>query len=106
MDDGEGLVGRTAVVTGGSSGLGRATAMALAAAGAEVAVLARGSADLEETAEQIRSAGGTVSPVVVDLADAHQIASAIEQVHRDLGGVDVLVNAAGTVTPLHEQGWP
>ena len=110
MDDVEGLRGRTAVVSGGSSGLGRATAVALAGAGAQVAVLARGSADLQETAEQIRSAGGTVSPVVADLADASQIASAIEQVRRELGGIDVLVNAAGTDVPgavaeLDVTGW-
>ena len=99
MNDVGGLRGRTAVVTGGSSGLGRATAMALATAGAQVAVLARGSADLEETAELIRSSGGTVSPVVVDLADADQIESAVGKVHRELGGIDVLVNAAGTDVP-------
>ncbi len=110
MNDVGGLRGRTAVVTGGSSGLGRATAMALATAGAQVAVLARGSADLEETAELIRSSGGTVSPVVVDLADADQIESAVGKVHRELGGIDVLVNAAGTDVPgavaeLDVTGW-
>jgi NAD(P)-dependent dehydrogenase (short-subunit alcohol dehydrogenase family) len=110
LNDVGGLRGRTAVVTGGSSGLGRATAMALATAGAQVAVLARGSADLEETAELIRSSGGTVSPVVVDLADADQIESAVGKVHRELGGIDVLVNAAGTDVPgavaeLDVTGW-
>jgi NAD(P)-dependent dehydrogenase (short-subunit alcohol dehydrogenase family) len=64
-----------------------------------VAVLARGSADLEQTGEQIQIAGGKVSAVVADLADAHQIQRAIEQVRRELGGIDVLVNAAGTDVP-------
>ena len=99
MNDSEGLRGRTAVVTGGSSGLGRATALALAAAGANVAVLARGSADLDQTAEQFRFSGATVLPVVADLADAEQIARAIEHVRHQLGGIDVLVNAAGTDVP-------
>ena len=99
MNDSDGLRGRTALVTGGSSGLGRATALALAAAGADVAVLARGSADLERTAEEIRDAGGDVSAVVADIADATQVRRAIEQVRQELGGVDVLVNAAGTDAP-------
>ncbi len=64
MNDVGGLRGRTAVVTGGSSGLGRATAMALATAGAQVGVLARGSAEPDETAERIRSSGGNVSSAV------------------------------------------
>lgn len=99
MNDSDGLRGRTALVTGGSSGLGRATALALSDAGADVAILARGSADLEQTAEQIRVAGGNVSAVVADIADADQIALAVGQVRRDLGGIDVLVNAAGTDAP-------
>lgn len=51
MDTADGLRGRTALVSGGSSGLGRATALALAAAGANVGVLARGSDELQHTAE-------------------------------------------------------
>jgi NADP-dependent 3-hydroxy acid dehydrogenase YdfG len=95
----DGLRGRIALVTGGSSGLGRATALALASAGADVAVLARGSADLEQTAEQVRDRGVRASAVVVDLADADAIARAVRQVHSELGRVDVLVNAAGTDVP-------
>ena len=93
------LAGRTAVVTGGSSGLGRATALALAAVGADVAVLARGSADLQQTVEQVRSHGVRASAVVVDLADADAVERAVDQVRSELGGVDVLVNAAGTDVP-------
>ena len=99
MERSEGLRGRTALVTGGSSGLGRATACALAAAGADVAVLARGSTDLQQTAEQITALGVRASAVVVDLADAGGIEQAVGQVHAELGGVDVLVNAAGTDVP-------
>jgi NAD(P)-dependent dehydrogenase (short-subunit alcohol dehydrogenase family) len=58
VNESEGLPGRAALVTGGSLGLGRATALTLAAAGVNVAVVARGSADLEESAEHIRARSG------------------------------------------------
>lgn len=93
------LRGRVALVTGGSSGLGRATAVALATAGADVAVLARGEADLHDTAEQVRAAGANAAVVPADLADAAQLQAAVERVGTMLGGVDVLVNAAGTDVP-------
>ncbi|WP_346618511.1 SDR family oxidoreductase [Blastococcus montanus] len=93
------LRGRIALVTGGSSGLGRATALALAADGADVAVLARGSSDLDRTAEQVRARGVRATAVVVDLADADAIERAVGQVRAELGRVDVLVNAAGTDVP-------
>jgi NAD(P)-dependent dehydrogenase (short-subunit alcohol dehydrogenase family) len=110
VDGSEGLRGRTALVTGGSSGLGRATAVALAAAGADVAVLARGAAELQQTAEQVRAEGRRTSAVAVDLADADQIDQAVTQVRAELGGIDVLVNAAGTDVPgpvaeLDVDGW-
>ncbi|KGH45251.1 short-chain dehydrogenase [Modestobacter caceresii] len=110
MNGSERLGGTTALVTGGSSGLGRATALALAAAGADVAVLARGSAELEQTAEEVRAHGVRGSAVVVDLADAEGVQRAVEQVRADLGPVRLLVNAAGTdvpgpVTELDVAGW-
>ena len=95
----EGLRGRTVLVSGASSGLGRATALAVAAAGADVGVLARGSVELEQTAEQVRALGARASVAVVDLADADAIDRAVDQVRDELGGVDVLVNAAGTDAP-------
>ena len=97
--DGSGRDGRTALVTGASSGLGRATALALAGAGADVAVLARGADDLQETAERVRAAGVRASAQAVDLADPAALDRAVEQVRAELGGVDVLVNAAGTDVP-------
>ena len=86
-------------MTGGSSGLGRATALALAAAGADVAVLARGSAELEQTAEDVRAHGVRASTAVVDLADAGQVERAVAHVRAELGSVRLLVNAAGTDVP-------
>ena len=93
------LIGRSALVTGGSSGLGRATAIALARAGADVAVLARGSSELDATASQIRSAERRAVAVRVDLADADAVQQAAAQVLEDLGGIDILINAAGTDAP-------
>ena len=99
MNRSAGLRGRIALVTGGSSGLGRAAALALADDGADVAVLARGSADLDRTAEQVRARGVRASAAVVDLADAGAIERAVDRVRAELGRVDVLVNAAGTDVP-------
>lgn len=104
------LGGRTAVVTGASSGLGRATALALAAAGADVGLLARGAGELDQAAEQVRAQGGRAATAVVDLADAPAVQAAAAQLREQLGPVSVLVNAAGTDVPasvaeLGLDGW-
>lgn len=99
MSESQRLRGRTVLVSGGSSGLGRATALAVAAAGADVAVLARGAQELQETAEQVRRHGVRSTAVVVDLADADDLEQAVGQVRAELGGVHALVNAAGTDVP-------
>ncbi|MFC8732209.1 SDR family NAD(P)-dependent oxidoreductase [Luteimicrobium sp. NPDC057192] len=86
-----GLDGRTALVTGGSSGIGRAIASALAAAGAHVLVAARTRATIDATVAAIRADGGSADGVVADLATrsgAHALADAV-------GDVDVLVSSAG-----------
>jgi NADP-dependent 3-hydroxy acid dehydrogenase YdfG len=75
-----------------------------------VAVLAHGADELQQTAEQVRAEGRRTSAVVVDLDDAEQVDQAVEQVRAELGGVDVLVNAAGTDVPgpvaeLDVAGW-
>lgn len=102
MENGKSLRGRVAVVTGGSSGLGKATALALAAAGADVAVIARSGEDLAGTAALINSSsmdGQRAVAVPLDLADADAVLSAMEKVHSELGSVTILVNAAGTDVP-------
>lgn len=95
------LSGQVAVVTGGSSGLGRAAAVSLAGAGAKVAVLARSRTELEETVREISGNGkaATALAVPVDLGDSVAVRQAIDQVRAELGPVDILVNAAGTDVP-------
>ncbi len=91
-----GLKGKVAVVTGGSEGLGRATAERLAAEGAHVAICARRPEVLERAAAGIRKAGGQVLARSVDVTRADQIEAFIGEVAREWGGVDILVNNAGT----------
>jgi NADP-dependent 3-hydroxy acid dehydrogenase YdfG len=93
------LAGRAALVTGASSGLGRATARALARAGASVALLARSSSDLATAADELHEAGHGAVAVACDLADADTLARAVTEARDELGPFDVLVNAAGTDAP-------
>lgn len=95
----EPLAGQTAVVTGASSGLGRATALALGRRGATVALLGRTAADLDAVARNLEERGSGGLPLVCDLADAEATADAFAAVKHGLGPVAVLVNAAGTDAP-------
>ena len=93
-------------MTGGSSGIGRGIARALAAAGAEVIVAARGSDRVDETVEEIRMEGGLAAGIVADLssrAGCHELADRA-------GDIDILVNSAGInirppLAELDEQSW-
>ncbi|MGB2794246.1 MAG: SDR family NAD(P)-dependent oxidoreductase, partial [Candidatus Acidiferrales bacterium] len=88
------LTGKAAMVTGASQGIGRATAIALAAAGARVAVAARNEEKLAEVAKQIESAGGEALAVKMDVADPEQIKSGFQQTLGKFGRLDILVNNA------------
>jgi len=99
--------GKTAVVTGGSSGIGRAIAETFVADGADVVVCSRTRADVEAVADELNDADGAGSafPVECDVTDREEVAALAEAAVAEFGGVDVLVNNAGGAGeggPLHE----
>jgi 3-oxoacyl-[acyl-carrier protein] reductase len=98
------LGGRTAVVTGASSGLGRASAVALARSGVAVVVAGLEPEGLEETAAMIRSEGGEATPIEVDISKVDQVEALAEGARSAFGGTDILVNNAGVYPngPWHE----
>jgi len=89
------LTGRTAVVTGAGSGIGRAIAHALAEAGARVTVAERDPVTGESTAESIRSLGGSAEFAACDVTDTASIEAAIARAATRTGSIDILVNNAG-----------
>ncbi|GAA0424555.1 SDR family NAD(P)-dependent oxidoreductase [Streptomyces luteireticuli] len=95
--DGAPLSGCAVLVTGASSGIGAATARALAREGASLALVARRAGRLEELADAIRGYGGTCVVVPADLGDQAQARQAVDEAARRLGRLDVLVNSAGHV---------
>lgn len=86
---------KVAVITGGSVGIGAATARRFAARGAQVALIARTAADLEKVVQEIQGSAGTARAYPTDVADIAACTATIEQIVRDFGGIDFLVNNAG-----------
>lgn len=104
------LTGRTAFVTGASSGLGCHFAHVLARAGAKVALAARREERLQEAVKQIEAAGGTALPIALDVTDPAAIAPAFDKAEAALGPVTILVPAAGVTargffTETEEDQW-
>jgi clavulanate-9-aldehyde reducatase len=91
------LEGKVAAVTGASSGIGQATAIALAGAGAHVALAARRADRIEELARTIDNDGGRGLPITCDVGDERQAHAFIQGAHERLGGLDILVNNAGVM---------
>jgi NAD(P)-dependent dehydrogenase (short-subunit alcohol dehydrogenase family) len=89
------LTGRIALVTGGGRGIGQAVALSLASAGADIAVTARSSKELEETAAAIRAMGRRAEAIVCDVAERPQVDAMIAKVRDTLGDPLILVNNAG-----------
>jgi len=89
------LAGKTVLITGGSSGIGRATALKVAEAGGIPLLVARGLDKLEETKEEIEQAGGTAYIYAADISDSDSVDELVDTVLAEHGDVDVLINNAG-----------
>jgi gluconate 5-dehydrogenase len=89
------LDGQVAVVTGGSSGIGRAMASALAHAGARVVLVARGQHQLDDTVRELRAAGRSAVAVRADIGDTGALPAVAETIAGEFGEPDILVNSAG-----------
>ena len=95
MSNTQDLAGKVVVVTGGGSGVGRATALALGHAGATPVVLGRSVAPLSETLDLISEAGGTGLAIPADVADETAVVDAFARTAQKLGGIDAVILAAG-----------
>jgi NAD(P)-dependent dehydrogenase (short-subunit alcohol dehydrogenase family) len=87
--------GKVVVVTGGSSGIGHATALMMARAGARVAIVARDKAKLADTVREIEEEGGEARSFSADLADMEACDAIIDRISEELGDIEILVNNAG-----------
>src|SRR5438874_1593416 len=88
------LKDKVAVVTGAGTGIGRATALALASHGAVVALAARQQDRLDDAAREIAARGGRALAVACDVSEPEQVAAAFARVDEEFGRVDILVNNA------------
>lgn len=93
------LEGRVALVTGAGRGIGRASAIALAEAGADVVVAARTAEQVEQVADEIRAIGQRAVPVAFDVMELDRLGDLVDTAVAQLGGLDLLVNNAGGSMP-------
>jgi NAD(P)-dependent dehydrogenase (short-subunit alcohol dehydrogenase family) len=96
------LLGKRALVTGASSGIGRATALRFVQEGARVGLVARRAAELHELAAQIRREGGEALALPADVSQEDEVADAVTQIVDAWGGLDIVVGVAGI--ELYERG--
>ena len=89
------LTGRTALITGSSSGIGHALAVGLAGAGARIVLNGRDAAKLEASAARLRESGAQVAVTAFDVKDAKAVEAAVERIESEVGAIDILVNNAG-----------
>ncbi len=88
---------KTAIITGASSGIGRATALLLAESGVQVALVSRNGDRLEQLADRILSSGGTAIAIPTDITDCQQVKTMVQTVLDKFGRIDILVNSAGLI---------
>ena len=100
------LDGKVAVVTGASRGLGRAMALGLAEAGADVVVVSRTMEALETLAEEIRALGQRGLPVRADVTDRDEVGNMVRRTMEAFGKIDILVNNAGTIFRAAAEEYP
>ena len=98
------LEGKAAIITGSGSGLGRAVAKGFAMAGASLALVDSNLEAVKKLAEELAMAGYRAFPIKADVTNAAQVRAAVETAVKEFGGVDVLVNCAGTTRrmPMEE----
>lgn len=104
------LAGKVAIVTGGGRGIGRAIALGLAQAGANVVITSRTGEQLDEVAAKAEGSGGVVLPLVADLTVPEQIEALVTKTLEQFGRIDILVNNAArsflrSLVDLREDGW-
>jgi NAD(P)-dependent dehydrogenase (short-subunit alcohol dehydrogenase family) len=92
------FAGKVALITGATSGIGQACAIAFAAAGAKVAAVGRKQAALQDVSERIRALDGEALTVQADLSEAGEAERVVNETTKTFGGIDVLVNAAGHIS--------
>jgi NAD(P)-dependent dehydrogenase (short-subunit alcohol dehydrogenase family) len=94
------LAGKSALVTGGSRGIGKAVAAALAREGAQIMIAARSAAELVRARDDLRAHGAQAFGLAIDVAQTAQVQDLVDETARRFGGIDVLVNAAGVAGPI------
>jgi NAD(P)-dependent dehydrogenase (short-subunit alcohol dehydrogenase family) len=104
------MTGKVAIVTGASSGIGRATALRFAAAGMKIALVARRATELAELEGKIRAEGGEANGLAADVTRTGDIDRVVSETVAAFGGIDVVVNAAGiiangTIENTTVEGW-
>lgn len=99
------LEGKVAVITGAGTGMGRSTAALLSAEGANVVLVGRRLAVLEEAAAEIKAAGGKVQARAADIASKDDVDALVEWVSENFGPVDILVNNAGSASKVLNVRW-
>lgn len=94
----ESLKGKIALITGAGKGIGRAVAIALAKEGVNVGLIARTAKDLQKVAEEVKSFGMKAAIATADVSDIQSVNTAVENIQKELGNIDILINNAGTAS--------